>query len=154
RLISVHGVQEIHRRKAERVYDSCLSACRCHWGNAASLGTFSNSEVDGSRWEQDPDYRRDGQTLPTEPLQQLLCAQRRMRKSVVVVQSLSDSHLFQHQKRFLTNQHFPSADDVQTDGCHRLAPFQGGEFLCVIPFSEIGLTVYRNLNSSGSYTER
>ncbi|GBN60400.1 hypothetical protein AVEN_201464-1 [Araneus ventricosus] len=33
----------------------------------------------------------------------------------------SDYHLFQHLKRFLTKQHFPSDDDVQTDSCRRLA---------------------------------
>ncbi|GBN04005.1 hypothetical protein AVEN_257593-1 [Araneus ventricosus] len=49
--------------------------------------------------------------LPAEPLQQLLCAQRRMRASVVVRQHdasyefCSDYHLFQHLKRVLVGQH-------------------------------------------------
>ncbi|GBM11868.1 hypothetical protein AVEN_26784-1 [Araneus ventricosus] len=39
--------------------------------------------------------------LPAGTLQKLLCAQRRMRVSVVVEQYSSDHHLFQKLKRFL-----------------------------------------------------
>ncbi|GBL85416.1 hypothetical protein AVEN_34605-1 [Araneus ventricosus] len=67
--------------------------------------------------------------LPAETLQQLLYAQRRMLVSVVVEQSLSDYYLFQNLKTFLAKQHFPSDYDVQTDGCHRLAPLSRGESL-------------------------
>ncbi|GBN08942.1 hypothetical protein AVEN_11943-1 [Araneus ventricosus] len=40
----------------------CKSSSR---GNAASTGTFSGVGIDGSRWEQDRDYGRDGLTPPS-----------------------------------------------------------------------------------------
>ncbi|GBL78693.1 hypothetical protein AVEN_65259-1 [Araneus ventricosus] len=56
---------------------------------------------------------------PLELLQQL-CEQQGMRASVVVKQHnvtshafCSEYHLFQHLKRFLIRQHFPSDDDIQ-----------------------------------------
>ncbi|GBM81479.1 hypothetical protein AVEN_163633-1 [Araneus ventricosus] len=58
--------------------------------------------------------------LLTKQLQQLFCAQRYMRASVVVEQSPSDCHLFQHQKKYMGKQLLPGYDDIQTDGCHRL----------------------------------
>ncbi|GBL80934.1 hypothetical protein AVEN_26339-1 [Araneus ventricosus] len=77
--------------------------------------------------------------FPAEPLEQL-CAQRRMRASVVVEQSPRVYHLFQHLKVLLTQKYFPIDDDLQTDGCHRLVPLSGGGSLrhrCI----EISLTV-------------
>ncbi|GBL77456.1 hypothetical protein AVEN_41845-1 [Araneus ventricosus] len=41
------------------------SARRRHWENATSLGTFSGTGTDGSRWDQDRNYRRDVQTSPS-----------------------------------------------------------------------------------------
>ncbi|GBN61024.1 hypothetical protein AVEN_121268-1 [Araneus ventricosus] len=55
-------------------------------------------QIDGSRREQDRDYR----------------------------QSPRDYHLFQHLKTVLANPHVSSDDDVQTDGCHRLVLLSGG----------------------------
>ncbi|GBL94084.1 hypothetical protein AVEN_185043-2-1, partial [Araneus ventricosus] len=34
-------------------------------GNATSQGIFSGAGINGSRWEQDLDYKRDGQTTPS-----------------------------------------------------------------------------------------
>ncbi|GBM34759.1 hypothetical protein AVEN_208912-1 [Araneus ventricosus] len=51
--------------------------------------------------------------LPAELLQQLLCVQCRMRTSVVVEQFPSNNSLFQHLKRLLEKQHFPTDDDVE-----------------------------------------
>ncbi|GBM19291.1 hypothetical protein AVEN_259872-1 [Araneus ventricosus] len=53
---------------------------------------------------------------------------------------LATTNLFQQLKRSLAKQHFPSDDDMQTDGCHRLVPLSDGGSLrhrC----TEIGLTV-------------
>ncbi|GBM44364.1 hypothetical protein AVEN_185666-1 [Araneus ventricosus] len=77
--------------------------------------------------------------LAAEPLQQL-CTQRRMKTCVVVEQSPSDYHLFQHLKSFLAKQHLYNDDEVQTDGFHRRAPLSDGRSLrhrC----TEIGLMV-------------
>ncbi|GBN23012.1 hypothetical protein AVEN_180883-1, partial [Araneus ventricosus] len=52
----------------------------------------------------------------------------------------SDYHLLQLLKRFLAKRYLSRDDDVQTDGCHRLAPLSKGGSLrhrC----TEIGLTV-------------
>ncbi|GBL91313.1 hypothetical protein AVEN_203467-1 [Araneus ventricosus] len=108
----LHTGCDICRWRTEPSCDSRLSVRFRHWGHAASPGTFSDVGTDGSRWEQDRDCRRDGQTPPSEKVQQLLCAQCRMRASVVVEQSP-----LQHLKKFLLKQNFPSEDDVHTGGC-------------------------------------
>ncbi|GBN06610.1 hypothetical protein AVEN_260456-1 [Araneus ventricosus] len=59
RLISVHPC----RRRTEQACDSRLSARRRHWTYAAQPGTFSDAGIDGRRWEQDRDHRRDDRTL-------------------------------------------------------------------------------------------
>ncbi|GBO45962.1 hypothetical protein AVEN_166716-1, partial [Araneus ventricosus] len=56
-------VKEIRRWSA--VTAAC-STRRRHWRNATSPETFSGAGTDGRRWEQDRDYRRDGQTPPSE----------------------------------------------------------------------------------------
>ncbi|GBM51546.1 hypothetical protein AVEN_130220-1 [Araneus ventricosus] len=60
RLCKVY-VEEISRQKAKPC-DSRLSARRRHWGNDDSPGNFVGAAANGSRWERDQDYRRDGQT--------------------------------------------------------------------------------------------
>ncbi|GBO00622.1 hypothetical protein AVEN_168217-1 [Araneus ventricosus] len=57
-----------------------------HWGNAARPGTFLCAVTDGSRSEQDKDYKGEAKTPLRELLQQLLCALRRMMVSVAVKQ--------------------------------------------------------------------
>ncbi|GBL75878.1 hypothetical protein AVEN_234223-1 [Araneus ventricosus] len=56
---SVATSQRKNRRRSR------LSARHCHWGNAASPGTTSGAGTDSSRWEQDRDYKRNGQTPPS-----------------------------------------------------------------------------------------
>ncbi|GBN89187.1 hypothetical protein AVEN_64714-1 [Araneus ventricosus] len=66
----------------------------------------------------------------------------------------SDYLLFQHLKRFLAKQHFPSDDDVQTDGCNGLVPLRS-------PAADLFDTGVQNLvsrydmyfNFCGSYVE-
>ncbi|GBM52873.1 hypothetical protein AVEN_77105-1 [Araneus ventricosus] len=71
--------------------------------------------------------------------------------AVVVSDSLdlapSDYHLFQHLKRFLARQHFPS-DELQIDGCQRLSPLSGAGFLRH-RYTEIDTS----FKSGGSYVE-
>ncbi|GBM09371.1 hypothetical protein AVEN_184079-1 [Araneus ventricosus] len=65
----------------------------------------------------------------------------------------SDYYLFKHLKRFLAKQHFPSDEDVQADGCHRLASLSGGKSLR--PRCKILVSPYDTyFSSSGSYVER
>ncbi|GBM39055.1 hypothetical protein AVEN_119756-1 [Araneus ventricosus] len=81
RPISVSGVEEISRLTA-----ICTSL---------SLGKCCSARnlLRCCHWEQDQDSRRDGSTLPSfpEPLRQLLCAQSRMRASIVAMQHNTSS---------------------------------------------------------------
>ncbi|GBM06043.1 hypothetical protein AVEN_49426-1 [Araneus ventricosus] len=99
----------IHCRRAEPACDSHLSAHHHHWGNADLPGT------DGSRWEQDQDYRQDGQTPPS-----------RIAEAVVVCAASQEGK--SGPEKLPGEQHFPSDDDMQTDSCYRLAPLSGDGF--------------------------
>ncbi|GBN39367.1 hypothetical protein AVEN_172389-1, partial [Araneus ventricosus] len=66
--------------------------------------------------------------LLAEMQQQLLRSQRRMRSNVVVEQFQRLPSVSAPEKAPV-KQHFPNDDDVQTEGCHKLAPFSDGESL-------------------------
>ncbi|GBM87738.1 hypothetical protein AVEN_139829-1 [Araneus ventricosus] len=65
----------------------------------------------------------------------------------------SDYQLLQHPKRFLAKQYFPSDDDVQTDGCHRLALLSGGG-LFDTGVQKLVSRYDMCFSSGGSYVER
>ncbi|GBN56259.1 hypothetical protein AVEN_71014-1 [Araneus ventricosus] len=62
----------------------------------------------------------------------------------------SDYYLFQYLKRFLTKQHFPSDDDVQTEGCFRPPAAN----LFEIGVHKLVSRYDTGFNSDGSYVER
>ncbi|GBN68656.1 hypothetical protein AVEN_217208-1 [Araneus ventricosus] len=108
------------RRRAEVV-----SALR---RRISSIATLSGVRIDSSRWEQDRDHREDGQAPPrgTSTAVVVCAAQHEGEPYRGATQSQhsayspgllsSNYHQFQHLKRFLAGQHFPSGDDMQTAG--------------------------------------
>ncbi|GBO46819.1 hypothetical protein AVEN_26459-1 [Araneus ventricosus] len=124
-----------HQEMAVYLTSSSLGKCCFARNLLRCAGT------DGSRWEQDWDYIWDGQTTSHQ-----LCAQRRMMANLISEQSPSDYHLFQRLQKFLTKQHFPNDDDIQTRGCHRLGQLSSSKSL---RFTENGLTYNTGFNTGG-----
>ncbi|GBL76476.1 Cathepsin L [Araneus ventricosus] len=115
----------------------------------ATFGAFSGTGAGSSHWEQDRDNSRGGQTPRSGNAAAVL---------VCVVPREGErgrGAVFQRLPSVPTPKKVPGkgADDVQTNGYHRLASLYIGGSLrhqC----TEIGLTVHKCFNSGGSYVER